>query len=131
MDIGIDLGTTFSVIAIEGRVELSRDYGQAIYLKQCNVSIIPSPFGEQTFPSVAILSRKSEADLFGSEALTNLDAQPPITFSERKIGTDQQLGAVESPMLAREVAARFLSYLKRCAETALGQPVRRAVVTHP
>ena len=68
MDIGIDLGTTFSVIAVDGHVELDPEYGEAIYLEQCEVSIIPSPFGEPTFPSVAALGSDPDEDLYGSEA---------------------------------------------------------------
>lgn len=131
MDIGIDLGTTFSVIAVVGRVELDPVYGKSIYLDNCDVSIIPTPFEEPTFPSVAMLASDPAQDLFGSAALGNVEDRPPITFSKRKIGTNEQLGTCDVPVLARDVAARFLRHLKKCAETALGQPVHRAVVTHP
>jgi molecular chaperone DnaK (HSP70) len=131
MDIGIDLGTTFSVIAVVGQVELDPEYGEPIYLKNCDVSIIPSPFGERTFPSVATLGSNPAEDLFGSDALGDVEERPPITFSKRKIGTNEHLGSDDAPVLAREVAARFLRHLKQCAESALGQAVRRAVVTHP
>lgn len=131
MDIGIDLGTTFSVIAVVGRVELDPKYGESIYLDNCDVSIIPTPFKEPTFPSVAMLDSDPTQDLFGSEALGDVEERPPITFSKRKIGTNEKLGTGDAPVMAREVAARFLRHLKKCAETALGQPVHRAVVTHP
>ena len=54
MDVGIDLGTTFSVIAVDGKVELSPNYpgGQGLYLEDCQVTVVPSPQGEITFPSV-------------------------------------------------------------------------------
>ena len=71
MDIGIDLGTTFSVVAIDGKVELKPDYpgGPGIYLSDCDVTVIPSPCGENTFPSVMIQDPDQPAGwLFGSEA---------------------------------------------------------------
>jgi len=56
MDIGIDLGTTFSVVAVDGRVDLAADYpgGPGVYLDDCDVTVIPSLRGETTFPSVAM-----------------------------------------------------------------------------
>ena len=51
MDIGIDLGTTYSVIAVKGRIEPVDDCPDAQYLTECDVSIIPSPFGEFAIPS--------------------------------------------------------------------------------
>jgi hypothetical protein len=38
--IGIDLGTTFSVIAVDGRIALAPDYpgGPGVYLDDCDVT---------------------------------------------------------------------------------------------
>lgn len=132
-DIGIDLGTTFSVIGVVGRVELTPEYGQGIYIEECNVTIIPSPYGEQTFPSVVIDDPQNPGRLlFGTEALGAADAEnAPIMFSKRKIGTSEILYTGTQSLTARDVAARFLSYLRQCAEKALGDTVERAVVTHP
>ena len=52
MDIGIDLGTTFSVIAVPGQVEISPSYGEGEFWEECEVTIIPTMDGELTFPSV-------------------------------------------------------------------------------
>ena len=72
VDIGIDLGTTFSVVAVDGDVELAPDYpgGPGVYLEDCDVTVIPSLCGEQTFPSVMIQDPNSPGNwLFGAEAL--------------------------------------------------------------
>lgn len=132
-DIGIDLGTTFSAIGVAGRVELTPEYGQGIYIEECDVTIIPSPYGEQTFPSVVIEDPQNPGHLlFGTEALEVADAEnAPIMFSKRKIGTSEILYTGTQSLTAMDVAARFLSYLRQCAEKALGDTVERAVVTHP
>ena len=135
MDIGIDLGTTFSVVAVDGKVELTPDYpgGPGIYLGDCDVTVIPSPCGESTFPSVMIQDPDQPADwLFGSEAVQKAeDGFAPVMFSKRKIGTLEEIPVATGTVMAKQVAARFLRHLKECAERALGSPVTRAVVTHP
>ena len=52
MDIGIDLGTTFSVLAVKGKVDMVDGYPEGRYLDQFDVTIIPSPDGDVSFPSV-------------------------------------------------------------------------------
>lgn len=135
MDIGIDLGTTFSVVAVDGKVELAPDYpgGPGIYLRDCDVTVIPSPCGESTFPSVMIQNPDQPAEwLFGSEALQSAeDGFAPVMFSKRKIGTLEEIPVASGTVMAKEVAARFLRHLKETAERALGGPATRAVVTHP
>lgn len=133
MDIGIDLGTTFSVIAVDGQVELVPDYPPGIYLEECDVTIIPTPFGESTFPSVVWEDPDAPgAFLFGSEALQKADeGYAPAMFTKRKIGTREHVLFEHREVVAKDVAREFLGYLKFCAEQALGKPVNRAVVTHP
>ncbi len=135
MDIGIDLGTTFSVLAVEGKVDLVPDYpgGPGYYLEACDVTIIPSLTGENTFPSVMIPDPDQPSEwLFGAEAVQKADeGLAPVMFSKRKIGTTELISVETGMVTAKEVAGRFLRYLKQCAEQALGCPVDRAVITHP
>lgn len=161
MDIGIDLGTTFSVIAIKGRPQFVDGYPEGMYLEECDVTIIPTPLGESTIPSVMWLSpefceevaeyckvggeRKNPADLYhpeepnvGEKVLVGAEAkqlaaegQRPIMFSKRSIGTNLPLSIHGLTLTAEQTATFLLKYMKWCAERALGQPVRRAVVTHP
>jgi len=133
IDVGIDLGTTFSVLAVAGRVKLRAEYGDGTYLEQCDVTIIPTPYGEPTFPSV-IVKAPDEACVFrfGTDALESVEeGLDPVLFAKRKIGTREAIAVTDGTMTAREVAAEFLHHLKTCAEAALGRPVKRAVVTHP
>lgn len=135
MDIGIDLGTTFSVVAVDGNVELAPNYpgGPGVYLEDCDVTVIPSLCGEQTIPSVMIQDPDNPGNwLFGAEALQMAEeGLAPVMFSKRKIGTLEEIPVATGTVKAREVASRFLRHVKECAELALGQPVTQAVVTHP
>ena len=54
-----------------------------------------------------------------------------LCFSKRSIGTDKHLKIHDRSFTAKEVATYFLKHFKECAERALGEPVNRAVVTHP
>jgi molecular chaperone DnaK (HSP70) len=135
MDIGIDLGTTFSVVAVNGRVELASDYpgGPGVHLKECDVTVIPTPYGEPTFPSVIMQDPENpERYLFGADALQRAEEGiPPVMFSKRKIGTREAIPMQTKSVWAKDVAREFLRYMKSCAEQALAGPVARAVVTHP
>jgi molecular chaperone DnaK (HSP70) len=134
MDIGIDLGTTFSVIAVNGNVELSADYpAQGVYLEECDITIIPAPDGDLTFPSVILEDPDNPgAYLFGSVALQRSEeGYAPVLFSKRRMGTKEEIPLISHSLVARDVACEFLRYLKTCAEQALGCAIKRAVVTHP
>lgn len=133
MDIGIDLGTTYSVIAVKGQRDPAGDYPQGQYLPECGVTVIPSPFGELTIPSAYWQNPDDPSEvLVGSDAKEGAkDGATPILFSKRKIGTTEVFRLGNTTLTAEDVAAKLLRYLKECAEKYLGEPVRRAVVTHP
>lgn len=133
MDLGIDLGTTNSVLAVEGRVKLAEDYPEGLYLEPCDVTIIPSPEGELTFPTSIWEPPDQPGQLiFGLEAISMADVgESPILFSKRKIGTSEKISLHHLQITSKEAAVHFLRYLKSCAEHALQRKVHRAVVTHP
>jgi actin-like ATPase involved in cell morphogenesis len=133
MNIGIDLGTTYSVIAVSGEIKTQGNYPEAQYLPECNVTIIPSPMGDLAIPSAFWCDPNDPGNIYiGSEAKDKAsEGESPILFSKRSIGTTQILKIGESNYTAKQVATTILKYLKRCAEEALGMPVRRAVITHP
>jgi len=133
MIIGIDLGTTNSAIAVYGNIKVKGNYPAAMYLKEYNVSLIPSPLGEFEIPSAFWCDPNNPEKLvFGSEAMNMVyRGQTPILFSKRCIGTTQLLKIGEQEFTAKTVATEFLKYLKHCAEDALGSIVTRAVITHP
>lgn len=133
MDIGIDLGTTFSVIAVKGNIALAPGYQGAEYLEDVDVTILPSPTGNLTIPSVMWWHPDAPDEyLFGDEAKQMAEeGKSPIMFSKRSIGTQNLLMLNERPFTAKEVAERFLRYMKEWAETVTAQKVDRVVVTHP
>ncbi len=133
MKIGIDLGTTHSVMAIRGRVDFVDGYPPGRYLEDCDVTIIPSPLGDYTFPSIVWVDPDDPENIkFGYDArMTAEEGDSPIMFSKRKMGTDEKLKVSGYEFTAKEVATMFLRYLKESAEKALGRPVEIAVVTHP
>jgi molecular chaperone DnaK (HSP70) len=133
MIIGIDLGTTFSVIAVKGKVQLVDGYPEAQYLEQCDVSIIPDPSGNLIIPSALWLDPDQPGRyIVGSDAKEQAEnGNTPIQFSKRNIGTNIEMALGDENMTARQAAAQILMYLKSVAEQALGKPVTQAVVTHP
>src|SRR5688572_26144047 len=106
MDIGIDLGTTYSVVAVAGKRELAADYPPATYLEECDVTIIPTPYGEQTFASVILENPDQRGSyLFGTDALQKAEEGfAPIMFSKRKMGTREAIPMLDRTMTAKEVA---------------------------
>ena len=114
-------------------MELTSDYPPGIYLEHCDVTIIPTPYDEPTFPSVVVSDPiESESLLYGSDAVRSVEeGEDPVMFSKRKIGTLETMFLASDTVTAKDVAKIFLGYLKTCAEEALGSPVKRAIVTHP
>ncbi len=133
MDIGIDLGTTFSVLAVKGKVDMVDGYPEGRYLDQFDVTIIPSPDGDLSLPSVVWIDPEDTDNvLIGYDARQKAeDGEAPLMFSKRAIGTATELNVSGHRLSARDAAACMLRYFKQCSEQALGQPVERVVVTHP
>jgi len=119
--VGIDLGTTFSAIAI---VEGGKP------------EIIPNSEGERITPSVVAFTEDGER-LVGTLARRQAITNPERTILEikRRMGTDYRVkiktnGTVKeySP---EEISAMILQKLKRDAEERLGHKITKAVITCP
>jgi len=115
--IGIDLGTTNSVVAV---VENGRP------------KIIPGENGERLLPSVVGLSPTHEI-LVGQPAKNQYVAEPENTIRsiKRKMGSPDRVRMGDREYLPQEISAFILRELKRRAEKYLGGPVERAVITVP
>lgn len=117
--VGIDLGTTYSAIAIVNR------HGKA--------EIIPNREGERITPSVVLFD--GEAPMVGSMAKRSAVASPlnVAQFVKRQIGDPSWKFLTEqgSSHTAEEISAFILKRLKEDAETALGETIRDAVITVP
>lgn len=117
MFIGIDLGTTHSVIGVW------REHG---------VELIPNARGELLTPSVVALG---EADTIwvGDAALDRLVTHPDRTAAEfkRYMGTDKTFHLGARQFTPEELSALVLRSLKHDAESYLGQAIDEAVISVP
>ena len=114
--VGIDLGTTNSVIA-------TLDGGEP--------SVIPNAEGGRTTPS--IVAFKDGEVLVGEVAKRQAITNPAKTVRsvKRHMGTDWSIEAEGKEYSAQEISARILMKLKRDAEAFLGEEVTQAVITVP
>jgi molecular chaperone DnaK len=115
--VGIDLGTTNSVVAVmEG--------GEA--------TVIANAEGARTTPSVVGFSKSGEVlvgEVAKRQAVTNPDRT--IQSVKRHMGTDWSTDLDGKTYTAQEISARILMKLKRDAESYLGEEVTQAVITVP
>ena len=115
--VGIDLGTTNSVVSIvEG--------GEPI--------VIPSSEGDYLFPSVVGFSKTGER-LIGSVAKRQAVSNPDRTILsiKRYMGTDHKVQIDDKQYTPQEISAMILQKLKADAEAYLGEKVTEAVITVP
>jgi molecular chaperone DnaK len=116
--VGIDLGTTNSVVAV---------------LEGGEPTVIANAEGARTTPSVVAFAKNGEV-LVGqsakNQAVTNVDRT--IRSVKREMGTSWKTGEIDGKRYTpQEISARVLQKLKRDAETYLGEPVIEAVITVP
>ena len=115
--VGIDLGTTNSVVSVlEG--------GEPV--------VIANSEGSRTTPSVVAFAKNGEV-LVGqsakNQAVTNVDRT--IRSVKRHIGEDWSVDIDGKKYTPQEISARILMKLKRDAEAYLGEDVTDAVITVP
>ena len=116
--VGIDLGTTNSVVAV---------------LEGGEPTVIANSEGSRTTPSVVAFAKNGEV-LVGqsakNQAVTNVDRT--IRSVKRHIGTNWATPDIDGKKYsAQEISARVLQKLKRDAESYLGEPITDAVITVP
>ena len=115
--VGIDLGTTNSVVSV---------------LEGGEPTVIANAEGARTTPSVVAFTKDGEV-LVGEtakrQAVTNVDRT--IASVKRHMGTDWSTKIDDKKYTPQEISARILAKLKRDAEQYLGDTVTDAVVTVP
>jgi molecular chaperone DnaK len=115
--VGIDLGTTNSVVAV---------------LEGGEPTVIPNAEGARTTPSVVAFSKTGEilvGEVAKRQAITNPDRT--IRSIKREMGTDHKIEIDGKSWSPQEISARILMKLKADAEQYLGDKVTEAVVTVP
>ncbi len=116
--VGIDLGTTNSVVSV---------------LEGGEPAVIANAEGFRTTPSIVAFTKDGEV-LVGEtakrQAVTNVDRT--IASVKRHMGTDWKTDEIDGKRYtAQEISARTLMKLKRDAESHLGDKVTDAVITVP
>ncbi|AEX72999.1 molecular chaperone DnaK [Corynebacterium diphtheriae] len=115
--VGIDLGTTNSVVSV---------------LEGGEPQVIANSEGSRTTPSVVAFAKNGEV-LVGqsakNQAVTNVDRT--IRSVKRHVGTDWTIAIDDKKYTSQEISARTLMKLKRDAEAYLGEDVTDAVITVP
>ncbi|WP_100445022.1 molecular chaperone DnaK [Glycomyces xiaoerkulensis] len=115
--VGIDLGTTNSVVSV---------------LEGGESSVITNAEGARTTPSIVAFAKNGEVlvgEVAKRQAVTNPDRT--IRSVKRHMGTDWSVDIDGKSYTAQEISARILMKLKRDAEAYLGENVTDAVVTVP
>ncbi len=115
--VGIDLGTTNSVVSV---------------MEGGEPTVIANAEGARTTPSVVAWSKSGEVlvgEVAKRQAVTNADRT--IRSVKRHIGTDWKTQIDGKDLTPQEISARILMKLKRDAEAYLGDDVTQAVITVP
>jgi len=117
MVIGIDLGTTNSVVA---------------YVDGDEARIIPNDRGARLTPSVVAITQSGEI-LVGESAKNQavVHAERTVSSVKRRMGEATYLNLGQRRLLPEEISAEILRELKRDAERYLGVAVGQAVITVP
>jgi molecular chaperone HscC len=117
MIIGIDLGTTNSLVGI---------------WSEQKANLIPNALGQLLTPSVVSASDKGEI-LVGQAARDRLVSHPNQTVAvfKRYMGTDRQFPMGKNLYRAEDLSAFVLRSLKADAEAFLGEAVSHAIITVP
>ncbi len=115
--VGIDLGTTNSVVAV---------------LEGGEPTVIANAEGSRTTPSVVAFAKNSEVlvgEVAKRQAVTNVDRT--IRSVKRQMGTDWSVTIDGKKFTPQQISAFILQKLKRDAEAYLGETITDAVITVP
>ncbi|WP_262851027.1 molecular chaperone DnaK [Mumia quercus] len=115
--VGIDLGTTNSVVAV---------------LEGGEPTVIANAEGARTTPSVVAFAKNGEVltgEVAKRQGVTNVDRT--IRSVKRHMGTDWSVKIDDKTFTPQQISAFVLQKLKRDAEAYLGEPVTDAVITVP
>jgi len=115
--VGIDLGTTNSVVSV---------------LEGGEPTVIANAEGSRTTPSIVAFAKNGEVlvgEVAKRQAVTNVERT--VRSVKRHMGTDWKVDIDGKNYTPQEISARVLMKLKRDAEAYLGESVTDAVITTP
>ena len=115
--VGIDLGTTNSVVSV---------------LEGGEPTVIANAEGARTTPSIVAFAKNGEVlvgEVAKRQAVTNVERT--IRSVKRHMGTDWKQTVDGKDFTPQQISAFVLQKLKRDAEAYLGEPVTDAVITVP
>ncbi|MFB6931065.1 molecular chaperone DnaK, partial [Streptomyces noursei] len=115
--VGIDLGTTNSVVSV---------------LEGGEPTVITNAEGARTTPSVVAFAKNGEVlvgEVAKRQAVTNVERT--IRSVKRHMGTDWKINIDDKDFNPQQMSAFILQKLKRDAESYLGEKVTDAVITVP
>jgi Ethanolamine utilization protein EutJ (predicted chaperonin) len=115
--IGIDLGSTFSVVSYVN------DKDQA--------EVIPNDLGERITPSVVSFGDEIYVGQYAVDMEQHLPFSHTIRVVKRHMGTNKRFVIKDKSYSPEEISSHILKYLKNCAERHLGSEVIEAVITVP
>ena len=113
--IGIDLGTTNSCVSV---------------MEGGETKVITNPEGNRTTPSV-VAFKDGEivvGDAAKRQVVTNKDS---VSSVKRLMGSNEKVHVNNKDYTPQEISAMILQYMKKYAESYLGEPVNKAVITVP
>ncbi|MGI8967940.1 MAG: molecular chaperone DnaK [Chloroflexota bacterium] len=115
--VGIDLGTTNSVVAV---------------MEGGEPNVVPNAEGSRLTPSVVAFTKTGER-LVGQLAKRQSVVNPERTIAsiKREMGTNEKVSIDGKNYTPQEISAMILCKLKTDAEKYLGTPVTQAVITVP
>ena len=115
--IGIDLGSTFSVVSYVNEND--------------QAEVIPNDLGERITPSVVSFGDEVYVGQYAVDMEQHLPYSHTIRVVKRHMGTSKRFEIDGKSYSPEEISSYILKYLKRCAETYLNSEVTEAVITVP
>ena len=115
--IGIDLGSTFSVVSYVNEND--------------QAEVIPNDLGERITPSVVSFGDEVYIGQYAVDMEQHLPFFSTIRVVKRHMGTSKRFAINGKSYSPEEISSHILKYLKLCAETYLGTEVTEAVITVP
>ncbi len=133
--IGIDLGTTHSLVAtvLSGKAKVLNDeQGRVLLPSIVHYANQKTYFGDEAKPFLTTDPKNTITSVkrFMGRSKADIKFQHPYTL----LGEDNQMPAFETAQGHKtpvEISAEILKQLKDCAESSLGNPINGAVITVP